>query len=589
MSERRNLQEMLTSTGISRRTLLQRGALLGLSVPFAGALLAACEIDEEDDDVDDIAVDDDDEPATGPDDDEPDVDDDAEADDETTDDGDRYGGRIRLMGHHSIDTLHPDDDGATVEWTAINCVHEPLIEIDHIYDFEYLLATDYEISDDGMTYTVTLREGVLFHDGEPFTSEDVKYTYDWFMDEDNAAITAAEFISVDSVDAPDDHTIVINMAEPDASMLRRAFTAMILPAHYHEEVGYEDYSGSPIGTGPFSLAEWEPDSHTLFEAFEDHWDGRPYVDEVEIRIVPEGSVRVLELETGGADSSIWMVGVDDALRLHNEADQLGIMSIETIRSTLNHFPINNTIPQFEDREVRQAIMHAIDRDQVIESVFAGAAVKATANIAPKIEEFYELDVKEYPYDPDQAIELLEEAGWVEGDDGIREKNGERLEWECLVITGDEARRPQAEMVAEYLSQVGMNMQISENPDTSGPMREGSADMALFNWGYGGGSGEPDGRVVLHSSGGNNFNHYSNPEMDELQEQGVQEADPEARREIYSEIQKLFAEDVPCIFFSHWEWYNQWNLRVQGLPEAEEVQWGHQLYRSGVLRNVWIEE
>ncbi len=588
MTERRNLSEMLTFTGISRRTLLQRTALLGLTAPFAGALLAACEFDDDGAVVDD---DDDDEPAVDPDDDdddEPDVDDDTDDADDAPDD-DQYGGRIRLMGHHSIDTLHPDDDGATVEWTAINLIHEPLIEIDHTYDFEYLLATDYEISDDGMTYTVAIREGVLFHDGEPFSAHDVKYTYDWFMDEENAAITAAEFVSVDSVEVEDDHTLIINMAEPDASMLRRAFTAMIVPEHYHEEVGYDEHSANPIGTGPFQLVEWEPDSHTLVGAFEDHWDGRPYVDEVEIRIVPEGSVRVLELETGGADSSIWMVGVDDALRMHDEADQLGIVSIETIRSTLNHFPINNTIPQFEDREVRQAMMHAIDRDQVIESVFAGAAVKATANIAPKIEEFYEPDVKEYPYDPDMAIELLEEAGWVEGDDGIREKNGERLEWECLVITGDEARRPQAEMVAEYLSQVGMNMQISENPDTSGPMREGSADMALFNWGYGGGSGEPDARVVLSSDGGNNFNHYSSTEMDELLEQGVQEADLEARQEIYSQVQKLFAEDVPCIFFSHWEWYNQWNLRVQGLPDAGDVQWGHQLYRSGVLRNVWIEE
>ncbi len=587
MRDPKELAQALNAVPMSRRYLLQRAALLGVSMPIFGSLIAACETDDDDDDV---AVDDTDDvdPVDEPDDDDEEpVDDDDEPADEPEDD--QYGGRLVLMGHHPIETLHPDDDGPTVTWTAINLIHEPLIEVDHTYDLEMLLATDYEISDDGMTYTLTLREGVVFHDGEPFTSEDVKFTYDWFMDPDNAALTAAEFISVDSVEAPDDHTIVLNMAEPDASMLRRGLTSMIVASHHHEELGYEGYSADPIGTGPFQLLEWDPDDHTLVGAFEDHWDGRPYLDEVNLRIVPEGSVRVLELETGGADSSIWMVGVDDALRMHEQADELGIMSVETIRSTLNHFPMNNTRPYFEEKEVRQAMMYAIDRDQVIESVFAGAAVKATANIAPKIEEYYEPDVRDYPFDPDQAIALLEEAGWVEGDDGVREKDGVRLEWECMVITGDEARRPQAEMVTEFLSQVGMNMQIMENPQTSGPMREGTADMALYNWGYGGGSGEPDARVTLHTDGGNNFNHYSNPEMDELLEAGVREADPDARREIYSEVQKIFAEDVPCIFFSHWEWYNQWNLRVQGLPAAEEVQWGHQLYRSGILRNVWIEE
>ncbi len=589
MRDPKDLTHLLNAAPMSRRYLLQRAALLGVSMPIFGSLLAACETDDDDDDV----VDDDD-PAVEPDDDVDDDVDDVEPDDdvdddEPVDDDDRYGGRVILMGHHPIESLHPDDDGPTVTWTSINNIHEPLIDIDHAYELEMLLATDYEISDDGMTYTLTLREGVLFHDGEPFTSEDVKYTYDWYMDPDNAAITAADFEAVDNVEAPDDLTVVVNMESPDASFLRNGLNAMIVASHQLEELGYEGYSADPVGTGPFQLLEWDPDDQTLLGAFEDHWAGRPYIDELQTRIIPEGSVRVLELETGGADSSIWMVGVDDALRMHDEADELGITSYQTIATACNHFPMNNTYDQFQERDVRRAMMHAIDRDQVIESVFAGAAVKATANISPAIDEFYEPDVVDYPYDPDLAVEILEDAGWELNDDGIREKDGVELSWESIVLTGDEARRPEAEMVTEFLSQVGMNMEIFENPQGSTPMREGEAAMALYNWTYGGGNGEPDARVTLHSEGGNNFSHYSNPEMDELLEEGVRESDPAARREIYSQVQQLFAEDVPFLFMMYWDWYNQWNQRVQGLADPADVLSGSNMYRSSQMRQIWIEE
>jgi peptide/nickel transport system substrate-binding protein len=594
MRDPKELAQLLQAAPMSRRYLLQRAALLGVSMPIFGSLLAACSVDDDDSD-DDVVEDDDDEPAVEPDDDEDEPDDDGEPVDEPDDDEDepdddaQTGGRLVLLGHHPLESLHPDDAGPTVTWTATNNIHEPLIGIDHNYELEMLLATDYEISDDGMTYTLTLREGVLFHDGEPFTSEDVKFTYDWYMDEANAAITAADFVSVDEVEAPDDSTVIVHMATADSTFLRLGLNRMIVAAHHHEELGYEAYSGDPIGTGPFRLLEWDPDDHTLLGAFEDHWDGGPNIDEIDIRVVPEGSVRVLELETGGADSSIWMVGVDDAVRMHEEADGLGIVSYQTSSIACNHFPMNNTREYFQEREVRQAMMYAIDRDLVINSVFAGAAVKATGNLAPAISEFYEPDVKEYPYDPDMTVELMEGAGWERNGDGIWEKDGVLMEWECIVLTGDEARRPEAEMVQEFFRQVGFNMQIIENPQGSGPMREGTGDMALYNWTYGGTNGEPDARVTLSSGGGNNFSHYSSAEMDELLNEGAREADPAARVEIYSQVQKLFAEDVPFLFMMYWDWYNQWNQRVHGLPSPDDVSNGSNLYRNTALRQIWLED
>jgi hypothetical protein len=187
MRDPRELAQLLQAAPMSRRYLLQRAALLGVSLPVFGSLLAACEVDDEDDDIAVDDVTDDEDPAVEPDDDDVDpVDDtdDAVDDDEPVDDTDddveddpdtdaQAGGRLVLLGHHPLESLHPDDAGPTVTWTGVNAIHEPLIGIDHAYELEMVLATDYEISDDGMEYTLTLRDRVVFHDGEEFNADEV--------------------------------------------------------------------------------------------------------------------------------------------------------------------------------------------------------------------------------------------------------------------------------------------------------------------------------------------------------------------------------------------------------------------------------
>jgi peptide/nickel transport system substrate-binding protein len=593
-------RSMLQGTEISRRDLVKRGAVLGVSMPVMGSLIAACDVDDDeldddpggvepapDDDADDVP-DDDAEPAE----DDPDVDDADDADEpddddaEDPDDDDRYGGRMILMAHGVVDSLHPDDAGPYVEYSTINNICEPLLAVTETHEIEPTLATDYDVSDDGLTYTLQLREDVVFHDGEPFTAGDVKYTYDWYMDTDNASLMYADFRSVDSVEVDGDYTVIVNMAEPDISLLRLGLHRFIFPEHYHEEVGYEGFSAEPIGTGPFRVIDWTPDEHTIMEAFEDHWAGRPYLDELEVRVIPEPSVRALELETGGADSPIWPLGFDDALRLQDMTDE--IQTIQTTSFPVNHFPINNEIPQFDDPRVRQALMYAINREVVAENVYAGAAAVAHSCFPPALEEYYADDLYQYEFDPDRARELLDEAGWVENGDGIRERDGELWEWTCAVGQGDEARRPHAEMVSEFVSEIGGQMNITEVPSTGAHMREGG-DMALFNWNYGGWEGEPDARIGLSTGGGDNYSHYSNEEMDELLAEGVRLTEVEDRQEVYRRVQELFVEEVPFLYQTYWDWFNQFSIRVQGLPDEADVVHGTKLYRSGLVRQYWLSE
>ncbi len=497
----------------------------------------------------------------------------------------KYGGEMIVTGHHEIASLHPDDAGPTVHWVIVTQIHNGMIELDENYQLELVLAESYDVAEDGMTYTFKLRDGVKFHDGEIFDSGDVKHTFEWYMNPDSAAVNAVLFRNVDRVETPDNLTVIIKMKQPDAPFLVRAATTFILPEHHHGKVGKEGYASNPIGTGPFKLKEWRAAEYTTVEAFEDHFRGRPYLDLFTEKIVPEASVRAIMLETGEADSAVWPLVPEDNLRF---AEDPTYTVFRTSSLAVNHFPLNNEHPVLGDKAVRQAMMHAIDRQKVIDDIFLGTAVIATANLSPALTDWYEPDVKQYPYDLELAKKILEDAGWVDTDgDGIREKNGVKCSFTCTTITGDQVRRPEAEVVQQYLKAVGIDMQLAEAPTATilEKMRSGEMDASLFNWTYGGGGGDPDAAATLRSDAVNNFSHYKNPRMDELLDNGIKEVDPEKRKAIYSEAQKLVAEDVPFLYMMFWDWFNIFTKRIKGLPETALA--GSQLYRKAYLW--WIEE
>lgn len=578
-----DLDRIRLTMPMSRRLLLKRAAVLGATAPVIGALLSACAEDEADEDAEaddeDAAADEEEEPG------EEDEDEAAEDDGEDTPEDDRYGGEIVALGHHEIASLSPDDDGPTVHWTMITNIHDALVAVDHMWELENELAEEFEVTDDGMEYTFHLREGVLFHDGEEFTADDARYTFEFHMDPENATIQSGEFEFIDSVETPDDYTFVVHMAEPDASLMRRACVVGIVPEHHHGEIGEDAYKSDPIGTGPFMVEEYSPAELCRLAAFEDHWRGRPYADYFTERIVPEGSVRTIELQSDEADVIVWPPVIDDDLELLEDDS---VTSFISVTPSLNHFSFNNTHEVLSDRAVRRAARHATDVQQIIDDVFLGAATRATANLVPTLEPYYNPDVTEYEFDPDMAREILEEAGWVEGDDGVRERDGVRCEWVCQVITGDQARLPEAEAFQAYLSEVGINMEIEEAPFATiqQNQREGEIGSGLYNWTYGGWDGEPDGTATLHSEARNNFNRWENERVDELLQAGLEGVEAEDRMDAYHEIQAIVAEEVPMMYMMFWDWHGHWHGRIRGLPEEREVS-----HSSNVLlhvRDYWID-
>lgn len=491
------------------------------------------------------------------------------------------GGTLGLMGHQEVAGLGVDDYGPSVQTTMIRAIHDSLLLDDENLITQPVLAESYEVSPDGLTYTFNLHQGVKFHDGTDFTSADVKYTYDYFRNPDNASSRINDFLGIGSIDTPDDYTVVVNMESVNAASLTKWAIIPIVQSAYHAEVGEEAYRTAPIGTGPFKLVEFNPAEVVLVEAFDDYFRGRPKVDMIRQEVVPEPSVRTIALETGDSDSALWPLLVEDSLRL---ADDPNFTVIKTSSGGVKHFPLNNKLPQLSDKRVRQALMHALDRQRIIDDLWNGAAVVAHSNLSPKFG-FYSLDgtdeLPTYDYNPERAMELLDEAGWVMGDDGVREKDGEKLTFTCTTITGDSARRPIAELAQQFFSEVGVDMQLAESPISAilEGLRGGTIDAALFNWTYG--SVDPDPSNLLRSDGGQNWNSFENERVDELIDLGLAEANPEIRREYYNEIQKIVVDEVPMLFLQWDDWYNVFTGRVQDLPEVAND--GFSIYYNGIYK------
>lgn len=487
------------------------------------------------------------------------------------------GGTLVWVGHQEVSGLSPSDAGPTVHWTMISNIHNALIQIDTNNENEPVLAESYEVSEDGLTYTFKLREGVKFHDGKEFTSADVKYTFEFYADAETGSTLANNFLGMGEIETPDDYTVIVHMEEVNAAFLVNAATTWIVQSEYHAEVGEDVYRTAPIGTGAFKLVEWVPAEYTLIEAFEDHFRGRPRVDFIRQNIVPEPSVRAIALETGEADSATWPLLVEDSLRLRDE----GYTVYATLANSVKHFPLNNQVPQLSDKRVRQAMMMAIDRQRIIDDLWNGAAEVAHSNLTPAAAFYYKADVKQYPFDPEAAKALLDEAGWAVGSDGVREKDGVRLSFTCTTITGDQARRPIAELTQQFLAEIGVEMQLQEAPVAAilEGLRNGTMESSIFNWTYGSAL-DPDAAVTLRSDGANNFSSFRNERVDELLDMGLREPNPEVRREYYNEIQDIVAEEVPFLFLQWDQWLNVHHPRVIGIPDPATTLRGDLLYPQG---------
>ncbi len=574
----RYLNEDVLGMSMTRRSILRKGAALGVSLPVAASILAACEVDDDDEVVDDT---DDDEPAVETDDDdevaeEPDDDDDEEpveeddTDVEVDDDhesifGDDYetpqnqGGQIIEGAFSDAETMSGIMTQDTASSRIISMITKSLI-IAHpsTTEPEPELAESWDITDDGLEYTFNLREDVTWHDGEQLTAEDVVFTFETHLDPDTGSPRTAQLSArIDTIEALDDYTVQFTLNMPAAPFLLQDMVNYIVPEHILGDVAPADHASHPystgeqgvtIGCGPFQFEEWVSGDHVTLVKYEDYYRGEPNTDRWIRRIVPDQTVLAQQIGTGEVDYGA--VQESDYENLDQQED-IDVTVFDTFNFTFYAYQLNPERSElFQEPEVRQALVYGLDRQAMVEAIRFGFGEVARGSM-PVASWAYDPDAldRDYEFDPDRAREMLDEAGWVEGDDGIRERNGERFSFEIYTNAGNEIREQYIAIMQEQWREIGVEC-IPQTEEWSAFLDRitGTRDFDMFLVGFSW-SVDPHQEAMWHTDsaeGGFNMNEYSNPEVDDLLAQGLETTDQDERREIYTEMQNILLEDVPSV-------------------------------------------
>lgn len=425
------------------------------------------------------------------------------------------------------------------------------------------LATSWKFDKPSLTYTFNLRKGVKWHDGKPFTSKDVKATFDMYIDPDSVNTYKTDYESIQSVTIVDDYTVKFKLKENNVFFLTGgpASAGAILPAH-HFPNGVKDYNAknskfgrNPIGTGPFKFKEWKTAERVVLVANKDWWDGRPYLDEIVTRILPDANVEALNLIKGDVD----FVEKLNPRTLSEVAKNKNLKTITYDEGRFDYVGWNNKNPIFADKKVRQAMNYALDRQAIVSKIYLGKAYLGTGPMHPTLPQENK-NVKPYPYDLKKAAELLDEAGWKKGSDGIRTKDGKKLELEVTYNNGNTNRQKIAQVFAADLKKLGIkaNVRGYEWSLYLDKYLKGELDMFVLAWGgYDGATLEHKG--FFHSSAipdlekgtaGNNRMRVDYPKVDKILEDYLTEEDASKRIKLYQELHAFLAEEAVAAFTHH---------------------------------------
>ena len=395
------------------------------------------------------------------------------------------------------------------------------------------LVDTYEISEDGLTYTMHLHEGVKFHSGNTMTSADVKYSLERIK---NSGARASQMEKISSIETPDDNTVVITLSSqyaPFLTYLANPLNAIVDQAVTEENGG--NLANVDAGSGPFALTAWNEGSSVDMEAFADYWEeGKPQVDTLTLRTITDATARATALRNGEIDMIIDAVDQEKAVLEGAE----GVV-LESVPGTFwEYVGMNCQSESLKDPKVRQAIAYAIDREAINTAVKMGSATVLTETDIPSTHEYFGGDEIYAQRDVEKAKALLAEAGVAEGSLNLKITAGS--DWQYQVDA--------AQMVKQQLEEVGINSEISalESGVYFDGLNAGDFDLTVCGW-----SGFVDADEYLYdlftTNGAYNQQKYSNPEVDELLEQGRVTLDETQRKEIYKEAQRIIAEDAPMAF------------------------------------------
>lgn len=481
----------------------------------------------------------------------------------------KQGGVLIAARNADLVGLDPHTSPAFSSRRIFELVYSTLVRFDENMAVAPELAESWEYSDDGLTLTFSLVPGVKFHNGDELTSEDVKYSFERILDEETGAILRSFFLDIKEIETPDPLTVVMTLENPNAALLSNmAIDNASIVSKKAAEAGLLDQE--MIGTGPFKVAEWQPDNLLRLEANEDFFiEGLPRLDGIEMRVIPDESSILAGLRAGTID---WAIVEDPRVAILARGEET--LNTERAPSLAYHvLGINNTREPFTDERVRQAISCAVDRQQIIDLASLGEGQVTGPLTSP----FYRQAPSElecYTQDLEKARALLADAGYSDG-----------FSFKVMTTSVEPATAlADAQSIQSQLAQIGIDVEIEVLEQGIYVDRWLAADFDAW---AGLNSGSPDPDFLLfrywHSTGNLNYvPGWSDPEIDGLLENGKTVVDSEERKAIYQEVEAKLVEAAPWIWtyvgFEYWPMQSY----VQGFTPMSD---GSIIY----LRDVWLDK
>ncbi|WP_153721188.1 ABC transporter substrate-binding protein [Sporosarcina cascadiensis] len=439
------------------------------------------------------------------------------------------------------------------------------------------IAQQVEVSEDLLTYTFTLKEDVHFHDGTILSADDVIFTIESILDDQNASFLKSDFIAVDTLTKNTQNQVVITLKYPFTPFLDK-MTVPILPKHAFkgETMRNSEFNRSPIGAGPYQMDEWNSGDHIVLKAFPEFFGTAPSIDQVVFKFIEDSTMRALKLKTGEVDvalldpSQVKSVSGEESIKIYDmdSADYRGML-------------FNMKQELFQDVNVRKAFSYATDRDSILKGILFGFGQIAYSPLQKN--SFKSSDAEPYTYDVKKANKLLEKAGWKKESDGFRYKGKEKLAFTITTPITDNVRVDMANYLSESFKEVGADVKVAALDWSAIVIEE--TDAFMVGWGspY---DADHHTYALFHSdeasvnSSGYNYGSYSNETVDSLLTEGRKTVDEEKRKEIYGLLQAELSEDPPFIYIAYLHAVYGMNKDIKGVKERTL---GH--HGSGFLWNV----
>ena len=455
-------------------------------------------------------------------------------------------------------------------------IFEGLVSLDGNLEPFGQLAESWATSEDCRSVTFKLKRGVKWHDGHPFTADDVLFTYHTMIDPSTPTAYKANFQNIVRAQAIDSHTVRLEYSKPTPNALLN-WTMWILPKHLLAGPVAKDMlreaplAHQPVGTGPYRFLDWKSGDRVMLTANPDYHEGRPHLDRIMYRIIPSQSTIFLELKAKGVDLAN-LSAMQYARQTSSRAFNVAYGKYRYPSDRYTYLGFNLKDPRFADRRVRRAFAHAIDKRELIDGPLMGLAHVATGPLRPGTWA-YTGDVHQYAFDPNRARALLAEAGWRDrnGDGIVEDKSGKPFAFVIRTNQGNDDRRKVAQIIQQRLKDVGVatDIQVIEwSSLLTEFIGKGRFEAVLMGWGVG---VDPDQYDVWHSSqtgpGQLNRISYANPEIDAALERGRDSCDRKERIRHYHRFQEILAEDQPVIFLYFQDALPVVASRIRGVKPA----------------------